>query len=34
MPATASGSIAKAYREGLYEREHPVPRWFVHGLFA
>lgn len=22
------------YREGLYERETPKPRWFVHGLFA
>src|SRR5262249_50240586 len=22
------------YREGLYERETPPPRWFMHGLFA
>jgi len=22
------------YREGLYERETPAPRWFLHGLFA
>jgi protein ImuB len=22
------------YREGLYERETAVPRWFVHGLFT
>jgi protein ImuB len=22
------------YREGLYERETTVARWFVHGLFA
>ena len=22
------------FREGLYERETPQPRWFVHGLFA
>jgi len=21
------------YREGLYDRETPTPRWFVHGLF-
>jgi protein ImuB len=22
------------YREGLYGRETPTPRWFLHGLFA
>ena len=28
------GMRAWLYREGLYERETPHPRWFLHGLFA
>jgi protein ImuB len=28
------GARVWLYREGLYGRETPQPRWFVHGLFA
>jgi protein ImuB len=29
-----AGVRAWLYREGLYERETPNPRWYLHGLFA
>jgi protein ImuB len=29
-----AGARVWLYREGLYERETPRPRWFLHGLFA
>jgi protein ImuB len=28
------GARVWLYRDGLYERETPMPRWFLHGLFA
>jgi protein ImuB len=28
------GARVWLYREGLYARETPTPRWFLHGLFA
>jgi len=28
------GLRAWLYREGLYDRETPTPRWFLHGLFG
>jgi protein ImuB len=30
----AAGRRFWLYRDGLYERETDLPRWFVHGLFA
>jgi protein ImuB len=29
-----TGMRAWLYREGLYDREIPQPRWYLHGLFA
>jgi protein ImuB len=29
-----SGARVWLYREGLYGRETPQPRWYLHGLFA
>ncbi|MBI3436782.1 MAG: DNA polymerase Y family protein [Proteobacteria bacterium] len=31
---SSAGMRVWLYREGLYERETPTPRWFIHGLFA
>ncbi len=30
----ASGHRFWLYREGLYDREIEIPRWFMHGVFA
>ena len=37
--AVEGGQRFWLYREGLYDRSHPLgddtaPRWFLHGLFA